>query len=38
MWIGLFSDVHASQALEASLDHARRAGIARFVFLCDYVG
>ncbi len=39
MWIGLFSDVHANrEALEASLDHARRAGISRFIFLGDYVG
>jgi diadenosine tetraphosphatase ApaH/serine/threonine PP2A family protein phosphatase len=39
MWIGLFSDIHANrEALEASLDHARRAGIARFIFLGDYVG
>lgn len=39
MWIGLFSDIHANrEALEASLDHARRAGISRFIFLGDYVG
>lgn len=39
MWIGLFSDIHANrEALQASLDHARRAGIARFIFLGDYVG
>jgi len=39
MWIGLFSDIHANrEALEASLDHARRAGIGRFIFLGDYVG
>jgi diadenosine tetraphosphatase ApaH/serine/threonine PP2A family protein phosphatase len=39
MWIGLFSDVHANrEALEATLDHARRAGISRFIFLGDYVG
>jgi diadenosine tetraphosphatase ApaH/serine/threonine PP2A family protein phosphatase len=39
MWIGLFSDIHANrEALEASLDHARRDGIDRFIFLGDYVG
>ena len=39
MWIGLFSDIHANrEAFEASLDHARRSGIERFVFLGDYVG
>jgi diadenosine tetraphosphatase ApaH/serine/threonine PP2A family protein phosphatase len=39
MWIGLFSDIHANrEALDASLDHARRAGISRFIFLGDYVG
>ena len=39
MWIGLFSDIHANrEALEASLEHARRAGISRFIFLGDYVG
>ena len=39
MWVGLFSDIHANrEALEASLDHARRAGISRFIFLGDYVG
>ncbi|HKA76641.1 MAG TPA: metallophosphoesterase family protein [Pseudolabrys sp.] len=39
MWIGLFSDIHANrEALEASLDHAHRAGIGRFIFLGDYVG
>ena len=39
MWIGLFSDIHANrEALEASLDHARRSGISRFIFLGDYVG
>ena len=39
MWIGLFSDIHANrEALEASFDHARRAGIGRFIFLGDYVG
>ena len=39
MWIGLFSDIHANrEALEASLDHARRAGISHFIFLGDYVG
>jgi len=39
MWIGLFSDIHANrEALEATLDHARRAGIGRFIFLGDYVG
>jgi predicted phosphodiesterase len=39
MQIGLFSDIHANrEALEASLDHARRAGICRFIFLGDYVG
>lgn len=35
----LFSDIHANrEALEACLDHARRAGIGRFIFLGDYVG
>jgi diadenosine tetraphosphatase ApaH/serine/threonine PP2A family protein phosphatase len=39
MWIGLLSDIHANrEALEATLDHARRTGISRFVFLGDYVG
>ncbi|MGC1748248.1 MAG: metallophosphoesterase family protein, partial [Pseudolabrys sp.] len=39
MWVGLFSDIHANrEALEACLDHARRAGIGRFIFLGDYVG
>ena len=39
MWVGLFSDIHANrEALEATLSHARRAGISRFVFLGDYVG
>jgi len=39
MWIGLFSDIHANrEALEATLAHARRAGISHFVFLGDYVG
>jgi diadenosine tetraphosphatase ApaH/serine/threonine PP2A family protein phosphatase len=39
MWIGLFSDIHANrEALEASLAHARAAGISRFIFLGDYVG
>ena len=39
MWIGLLSDIHANrEALEATLDHARLAGISRFVFLGDYVG
>ena len=39
MWIGLFSDIHANrEALEACLSHARANGIARFIFLGDYVG
>ncbi|HZP71042.1 MAG TPA: metallophosphoesterase family protein [Pseudolabrys sp.] len=39
MWVGLFSDIHANrEALEASLAHARRSGIGRFIFLGDYVG
>jgi diadenosine tetraphosphatase ApaH/serine/threonine PP2A family protein phosphatase len=39
MWIGLFTDIHANrEAIEASLDHARRGGIGRFIFLGDYVG
>ncbi|HKT18057.1 MAG TPA: metallophosphoesterase family protein [Stellaceae bacterium] len=39
MWIGLLSDIHANrEALQACLDHARRSGIERFVFLGDYVG
>jgi diadenosine tetraphosphatase ApaH/serine/threonine PP2A family protein phosphatase len=39
MWVGLFSDIHANrEALEASFDHARRAGIGHFIFLGDYVG
>jgi diadenosine tetraphosphatase ApaH/serine/threonine PP2A family protein phosphatase len=39
MWIGLFSDIHANrEALETCLDHARRGGIERFIFLGDYVG
>lgn len=39
MWVGLFSDIHGNrEALEACLDHARRGGIGRLVFLGDYVG
>ncbi len=39
MWIGIFTDIHANrEALEACLDHARRGGIGRFIFLGDYVG
>src|SRR5262245_66357036 len=39
MWVGLFSDIHANrEALEATLAHAGRAGISRFIFLGDYVG
>jgi diadenosine tetraphosphatase ApaH/serine/threonine PP2A family protein phosphatase len=39
MWIGIFTDIHANrEALEACLDHARRAGISRFIFMGDYVG
>ena len=39
MWIGLFSDIHANrEALETTLEHARRSGISRFIFLGDYVG
>ena len=39
MWVGLFSDIHANrEAFEATLAHARRAGISRFIFLGDYVG
>src|SRR6185295_5731107 len=39
MWTGLFSDIHANrEALEACLAHARQSGIARFMFLGDYVG
>jgi diadenosine tetraphosphatase ApaH/serine/threonine PP2A family protein phosphatase len=39
MWVGLFSDIHANrEALEACLGHARGSGIARFIFLGDYVG
>lgn len=39
MWIGLLTDIHANrEALEATLDHARRAGISRLIFLGDYVG
>jgi diadenosine tetraphosphatase ApaH/serine/threonine PP2A family protein phosphatase len=39
MWIGLLSDIHANrEALEATLAHARRAGITRFIFLGDFVG
>ncbi|MGA7253401.1 MAG: metallophosphoesterase family protein, partial [Pseudolabrys sp.] len=35
----LFSDIHANrEALEACFDHARRAGIGRFIFLGDNVG
>jgi len=38
MWVGLFSDIHANrEAFEATLAHAKRAGISRFVFLGDYV-
>src|SRR5215472_801389 len=39
MRVGLFSDIHANrEALEATLAHAGRAGISRFIFLGDYVG
>jgi len=39
MWVGLFSDIHANrEALETCLGHARNNGIARFIFLGDYVG
>jgi predicted phosphodiesterase len=39
MWIGLFSDIHGNrEALETCLTHARANGIARFLFLGDYVG
>src|SRR5215510_16155235 len=39
MWIGLLTDIHAnSEALEATLEHARGGGIGRFIFLGDYVG
>ena len=39
MWVGLFSDIHANrEAFEATLEHAKRAGISRFIFLGDYVG
>src|SRR5262249_57475664 len=39
MLVGLLSDIHANrEALEATLEHARRAGIGRFIFLGDYVG
>jgi diadenosine tetraphosphatase ApaH/serine/threonine PP2A family protein phosphatase len=39
MWVGLFSDIHGNrEALEACLGHARANGIARFIFLGDYVG
>jgi diadenosine tetraphosphatase ApaH/serine/threonine PP2A family protein phosphatase len=39
MWVGLFSDIHANrEAFEATLAHAKRAGISRFIFLGDYVG
>lgn len=39
MWVGLFTDIHANrEAFTACLDHARRGGIERFMFLGDYVG
>jgi len=39
MWIALLTDIHANrEALAACLEHARRSGIGRFVFLGDYVG
>src|SRR5215472_19061405 len=39
MWIGLLTDIHAnSEALQATLEHARGGGIGRFIFLGDYVG
>ena len=39
MRIALFTDIHANrEALTACLDHAERGGIARFIFLGDYVG
>lgn len=39
MWVGLFSDIHANrEAFEATLAHARLAGLSRFIFLGDYVG
>ena len=37
--IGLFADVHANrEALEACLDHARRQGVEKHIFLGDLVG
>ena len=35
----VLTDIHANrEALEACLDHARRSGIGRFIFMGDYVG
>ena len=38
MWIGLFSDIHANREALEAMPHACRSGIARFIFLGDYVG
>ncbi len=39
MRIALFTDIHANrEALTACLEHAERSGIARYIFLGDYVG
>jgi diadenosine tetraphosphatase ApaH/serine/threonine PP2A family protein phosphatase len=39
MLVALLTDIHGNrEALDACLEHARRIGAARFVFLGDYVG
>src|SRR3954447_23054389 len=39
MLVALLTDIHGNrEALDACLEHARRLGAARFVFLGDYVG
>ena len=38
MLVALLTDIHGNrEALDACLEHARRMGAARFVFLGDYL-
>ena len=39
MLVALITDIHGNrEALAACLDHARRSGVGRYVFLGDYIG
>ena len=39
MLVALITDIHGNrEALTACLDHARRSGVGRYVFLGDYIG